>query len=87
MRFSRSSTTGQIKEIREAAEERDAARRAKKEDIPYLQEDIMPGKDALLILPQESARAAGLGHRTASLSAGDSSVKSIRNPRILQQFE
>jgi len=60
MKFSRNSAPGQIETIRKEAEGRDAMRRAKEEDIPYLEESVAPTREALLAIPEETARAADI---------------------------
>jgi len=60
MRFSRSPTVEQIKQIRHEAEERDAKRRAKEEGVPYLKESAVPSKEVLSTIPKKVATAAGV---------------------------
>lgn len=60
MRFSRNKVTNQIATMRVEAEKRDAMRRAAGEGIRYLEEEMIPDKATLLLLPEDVARRAGV---------------------------
>ena len=60
MRFSRNSAPDQIEALKREGEERDAERRAAAVRIPYLKDNLVASKDAVIVLEEENARAANL---------------------------
>ena len=74
MRFSRNSASDQIEALKREGEERDAERRAAAEGIPYLKDNPVASKDAVIVIEEENARAANL----AVVARDDKKLTAIR---------
>jgi len=58
MRFSRNPVSDQLATMRIEAEKRDAMRRASAERLPFFESEVPSDKDALLLVPEITAKAA-----------------------------